>query len=54
MRGITGENMLSLLERRLDNVAIAQFWRIPPMARQMVTHGHIRVNGKKVTSLPTS
>lgn len=49
MRGATGENMLSLLERRLDNVV----YRLGlaerrPMARQMVNHGHIRVDGKKV------
>ena len=49
MRGITGENMLSLLERRLDNVAYRlNFGDSRPMARQMVTHGHILVNGKKV------
>ena len=49
MRGVTGENMLSLLERRLDNVAYRLcFGDSRPMARQMVTHGHIRVNGKKV------
>ena len=49
MRGVTGENMLSLLERRLDNVAYRLgFGESRPMARQMVTHGHIRVNGKKV------
>ncbi|MCE5189784.1 MAG: 30S ribosomal protein S4 [Eubacteriales bacterium] len=49
MRGITGENMLSLLERRLDNVCYRlNLGDSRPMARQMVTHGHIRVNGKKV------
>ena len=49
MRGVTGENMLALLERRLDNVAYRlNFGESRPMARQMVTHGHIRVNGKKV------
>lgn len=49
MRGVTGENMLSLIERRLDNVAYRlNFGESRPMARQMVTHGHIRVNGKKV------
>lgn len=49
MRGVTGENMLSLLERRLDNVAYRLgFGESRPMARQMVTHGHIRVNGQKV------
>ena len=49
MRGVTGDNMLELLERRLDNVAYRlNFGDSRPMARQMVTHGHIRVNGKKV------
>ncbi len=47
--GITGENLLSLLERRLDNV----IYRIGladsrKEARQLVTHGHFRLNGKKV------
>ena len=49
MRGVTGENMLCLLERRLDNVvyrlALAES---RPMARQMVNHGHILVDGQKV------
>ncbi len=49
MRGITGDNMLSLIERRLDNAAYRlNFGESRPMARQMVTHGHILVNGKKV------
>lgn len=49
MRGVTGENMLCLLERRLDNVAYRLgFGASRPMARQLVTHGHIRVDGKKV------
>ncbi len=49
MRGVTGENMLSLLERRLDNVAYRLgFGESRPMARQIVLHGHIRVNGQKV------
>lgn len=47
--GITGDNLLQLLECRLDNVV----WRsglaaTRPQARQLVNHGHIRVNGKKV------
>ena len=47
--GITGENLLRLLEQRLDNVV----WRsglaaTRPQARQLVNHGHFRVNGKKV------
>ena len=49
MRGVTGENMLSLLERRLDNVCYRLgFGDSRPMARQLVLHGHIRVNGAKV------
>ncbi|MEA4971099.1 MAG: 30S ribosomal protein S4 [Candidatus Pelethousia sp.] len=49
MRGATGENMLSLLERRLDNVVYRLgFAESRPMARQMVNHGHILVDGKKV------
>lgn len=49
MRGVTGENMLGLLERRLDNVAYRLgLGESRAMARQMVLHGHIRVNGKKV------
>lgn len=49
MRGVTGENMLTLLERRLDNV-VYRLALAPsrPMARQMVNHGHILVDGKKV------
>lgn len=49
MRGVTGENMLTLLERRLDNVVYRLgFAPSRPMARQLVNHGHIRVDGKKV------
>ncbi|MGI6239295.1 MAG: 30S ribosomal protein S4 [Christensenellales bacterium] len=49
MKGITGEVFLSLLERRLDNVVYRLgFAASRPQARQMVLHGHIRVNGKKV------
>ena len=49
MRGVTGENMLALLERRLDNVCYRLcFGESRPMSRQIVTHGHVRVNGKKV------
>ena len=48
-KGITGENLLVLLERRLDNVVYrVGFGASRPMARQLVMHGHIRVNGKKV------
>ena len=49
-KGVTGENLLSLLERRLDNVVyrmgMAESRRD---ARQLVLHGHFRLNGKKVT-----
>lgn len=49
MRGATGENMLTLLERRLDNVVYRLgLAESRPMARQMVNHGHILVDGKKV------
>ena len=48
-KGVTGENMLSLLERRLDNVVYrAGFGASRAQARQLVNHGHIRVNGKRV------
>ena len=54
MKGITGDNMLQLLELRLDNVVyrlgLAKTRR---MARQVVVHGHIRVNGQKV-DIPSS
>lgn len=49
MKGISGENMLSLLERRLDNVVFRiGFGSSRAQARQIVNHGHIAVNGKKV------
>ncbi len=49
MRGITGENLLTLLERRLDNVVYRLgFGASRAQARQLVLHGHIHVNGKKV------
>ena len=49
MKGITGENMLSLLERRLDNV-VYRLGYAPSRttARQLVTHAHFTVNGKNV------
>ena len=47
--GITGENLLSLLERRLDNVVQrAGFAMSAKDARQLVRHGHVMVNGRKV------
>ena len=49
MKGITGDNMLRLLELRLDNVVFRLgLAKTRRMARQIVGHGHIRVNGKKV------
>lgn len=49
MRGVTGENMLCLLERRLDNVVYRLGFGVSrPQARQLVTHGHITVDGHKV------
>lgn len=50
MKGITGENLIQLLERRLDNVVYRLgFASSRNEARQMVRHGHFIVNGKKVT-----
>ncbi|MGV1005201.1 MAG: 30S ribosomal protein S4 [Candidatus Nanopelagicales bacterium] len=47
--GKTGENLLRILETRLDNVVYrAGFAKSRDMARQLVRHGHIQVNGKKV------
>ncbi len=49
MKGITGDNMLRLLELRLDNVVFRLgLAKTRRMARQVVAHGHIRVNGQKV------
>jgi small subunit ribosomal protein S4 len=49
MPGPTGLNLLQLLERRLDNVVYRLgFARTHPMARQIVSHGHVLVNGKRV------
>jgi small subunit ribosomal protein S4 len=48
-RGRTGETMLQILESRLDNVVYrAGFAKSRDMARQLVGHGHVRVNGRKV------
>src|SRR6478609_3345067 len=47
--GKTGENLLQILESRLDNVVYrAGFAKSRDMARQLVRHGHIKVNGSKV------
>ena len=51
--GITGENLLVLLERRLDNVVYRLgFADSRPQARQLVQHGHIVLNGRK-TDIPS-
>jgi len=47
-KGVTGENLLFMLERRLDNVVYrAGFSTSRRQARQLVNHGHIAVNGRK-------
>lgn len=52
-RGVTGETMLQILETRLDNVVFhLGFGSTRAAARQMVGHGHVLVNGKKV-SIPS-
>ena len=49
-RGVTGENLLRLLERRLDNVVFRLgFAASRREARQMVAHGHFQVNGRRVS-----
>ena len=48
-RGVTGEQMLQILETRLDNVAFhLGFGATRAAARQLVGHGHVKVNGRKV------
>ena len=48
-KGDTGENLIGLLERRLDSVVYrAKFSTTVFSARQLINHGHVRVNGKKV------
>jgi small subunit ribosomal protein S4 len=48
-KGITGDNLLRILESRLDNVVYrAGFAQTRPQARQLVNHGHFEVNGSKV------
>ncbi|MEN6328067.1 MAG: 30S ribosomal protein S4 [Syntrophomonas sp.] len=52
-QGITGENLLILLERRLDNIVYRLgFAASRKEARQLVTHGHFKINGKKA-SIPS-
>jgi small subunit ribosomal protein S4 len=53
MKGITGDNLLQLLERRLDNIVQRMgFAGSKKEARQIVRHGHMLVNGKRV-SIPS-
>jgi len=48
-KGVTGDNLLILLERRIDNVLFRMgFARTRKEARQIVRHNHIKINGKKV------
>jgi small subunit ribosomal protein S4 len=48
-RGVTGEQMLQILETRLDNVVYhLGFANTRAAARQLVSHGHVKVNGRKV------
>ena len=50
LKGDTGENLIGLLERRLDAVCYrAKFVPTVFAARQLVSHGHVTVNGKRVT-----
>jgi len=50
-RGVTGEILLQLLETRLDNVVLKMgFAKTVRAARQMVSHGHVAVNGKKTNA----
>jgi small subunit ribosomal protein S4 len=48
--GVSGENLLRMLEMRLDNVAFRAGWGASrAQARQLVRHGHVVVNGRRVT-----
>ncbi|MFO1091159.1 MAG: 30S ribosomal protein S4 [Hyphomicrobiales bacterium] len=50
MKGDTSENLIGLLERRLDTLVYrAKFVATPFAARQFVNHGHVKVNGRRVT-----
>jgi small subunit ribosomal protein S4 len=50
LKGNTGENLLMLLERRLDNVVLASGFALSRNhARQLINHGHFRVNGRRVS-----
>ncbi|OFW64769.1 MAG: 30S ribosomal protein S4 [Actinobacteria bacterium RBG_16_67_15] len=49
-KGITGETLLQILESRLDNIVYrAHFAESRAQARQLVSHGHFRINGRRVT-----
>jgi small subunit ribosomal protein S4 len=49
-QGVTGDNMLRFLELRLDNVIYRAGWGATrPQSRQFVNHGHVNVNGSRVT-----
>ncbi|HVM52002.1 MAG TPA: 30S ribosomal protein S4 [Acidimicrobiales bacterium] len=49
-KGVTGENLLRMLEQRLDNLAFRAGWGASrSQARQLVRHGHVKVNGRRVT-----
>src|ERR1700739_4763004 len=49
LQGVTGSNLLSMLERRLDNVAYRSgFANSRSEARHLIRHGHFKVNGRKV------
>ena len=49
-QGVTGENLLRMLEQRLDNVVFRAGWGASrSQARQFVRHGHVKVNGRRVT-----
>lgn len=53
MKGVTGDNMLSMLESRLDNVVLrCGFATSRAQARQLVRHGHVIVNGRR-TNIPS-
>ncbi len=49
-QGVTGENLLRMLEQRLDNVVFRAGWGASrAQARQLVRHGHVKVDGRRVT-----
>ncbi|CAN5865823.1 30S ribosomal protein S4 [soil metagenome] len=49
-KGVTGENLLRMLELRLDNVVFRAGWGASrSQARQLVRHGHVKVGGRRVT-----